>query len=244
MPLTGGGAFVVQPIDEFDAAAHYVPHTNILISRFRTRKGIMKLTDFMPIPFGGPEENETARHTLIRLIEIEKGEMEVRMRFEPRFDYARAETSLEGIECGVLAQGGDQSLALTATRPMDISNGKAFATWRLQAGEKICLRAGSSGVLGRCADLDMVPIDQTAAEEALEETADYWRTWLKQSETGCRWSFGHYQPMIERSALVLKLRSFHSTGAEKMQIMYGLRGERDLAGGGTASFVKATMREH
>jgi GH15 family glucan-1,4-alpha-glucosidase len=44
-----GGRFLVRPAGAFDSTAHYEPGTNVLVTRFRTRTGILRLTDFMHI---------------------------------------------------------------------------------------------------------------------------------------------------------------------------------------------------
>ena len=45
-----GGRFSITPTGEWDSVAQYLPNTNVLITKFRTREGTLKLTDFMPIP--------------------------------------------------------------------------------------------------------------------------------------------------------------------------------------------------
>jgi len=80
-----GGRFVVKPKGDFDSTSEYMAQTNILITRFRTRTGIMKVTDFMPIPRSGEGDKEE-RHILYRLIELEQGDMDIMVHFDPRFD--------------------------------------------------------------------------------------------------------------------------------------------------------------
>lgn len=53
-----GGYLAVRPREDFDSASKYLDRTNILITRFSTRKGVMKLVDFMPVPRSGPDEKE------------------------------------------------------------------------------------------------------------------------------------------------------------------------------------------
>ena len=61
-----GGRFSVSPADEeWDSTAEYMPNTNILFTRFRTRAGVMQVTDLMPIPIAGEEELEEERHILV-----------------------------------------------------------------------------------------------------------------------------------------------------------------------------------
>ena len=53
-----GGCFSISPLNKWDSVAQYLPSTNILKTRFRTRTGVMQITDFMPIPPSGDEELE------------------------------------------------------------------------------------------------------------------------------------------------------------------------------------------
>jgi GH15 family glucan-1,4-alpha-glucosidase len=78
-----GGRFSIHPIQEYDATASYLRETNVLVTRFRTRIGIFRVTDFMP---AGEKAEETGggRHRLYRFLEVEKGSVEVGMRLEPR----------------------------------------------------------------------------------------------------------------------------------------------------------------
>jgi len=206
-----GGRFVIGPEGEFDSASVYVPQTNILVTRFRNRKGIMKLIDFMLVPQTGTEGGEE-RHILHRLIELEKGEMDVSVLFEPRFDYARAETTVKRLEGGFIAEGGGRSIALMSTKDLENHDSGAKATWILKAGDKVSLRAGSTGRAGRCCDLDLLPADVREAEEDLRKTQEFWCEWLNKRETGRSFSYGYYKDMIDRSALVLKLLQFAPTG--------------------------------
>jgi GH15 family glucan-1,4-alpha-glucosidase len=207
-----GGRFVVQPKDEFDSVTHYVPQTNILTTRFRTRNGVMTLTDFMPVSMAQSKEKEEQRHTLYRLIEIDKGEVDVRVLFEPRFDYARSETEFSGIKHGVRAEGGGKSLALVSTEPLNLGRERATALWSLRAGDKVCLRLGSTGEQPVCTQQDFRRVDFEDAVAILKETEEYWRSWLGKSETGRTFPRVRSREMLERSALVLKLLFYGPTG--------------------------------
>ncbi|MCF8105126.1 MAG: DUF547 domain-containing protein [Desulfohalobiaceae bacterium] len=284
-----GGRLTIWPTAEFDSVSEYIPQTNILVTTFRTRTGVLKVTDFMPVLSGTGQDQQEERHVLYRLLEMDQGQMQVEMLFEPRFDYGRAETSILPIEGGVLAEGGGLSLALTGTQAMEAENEQAWARWSMQEGDKVSFRAGTSGKSGRCSQQDMIPCDIPSSLQALQETEKFWRSWLNQDETGRTLDYGCFRDMVERSALVLKLLYFEPEGtiaaaattslpeavggernwdyrytwirdtaftlqalfnlghmseiegylrwierilaeggAEKMQIMYGLRGERQL----------------
>jgi GH15 family glucan-1,4-alpha-glucosidase len=204
-----GGRFSVAPASEWDSAAGYVPDTNVLVTRFRTRTGVLHVTDFMPVSIGGsagPDAGDVESHELYRLIEVKEGAVGVSVLFEPRFDYARAETSLEGREFGVLATGEGESLALSSTRSIEVAGGGAAAVWKLREGERVWLHL----VYGKGEPRELRPED---AERALGDTKEFWESWLRKSETGRTLDLGPYQGMVNRSALVLKLLYYNPTGA-------------------------------
>jgi len=278
-----GGRFSISPLDDWDSVAEYIPETNILTTRFRTRTGVLQITDFMPIPFGGEEELEQEQHELYRLVEVINGELYVRAVFEPRFDYARARTSLEKRNRTIVARGNGESIVLSATHDFKLSDDKAEAKWSMSAGQQVWLHL-------RYGAEEPSELDREKAATSLRETDTYWRSWLRRGETGRVVDLGPYLKMINRSALVLKLlyynpagtiaaaattslpeeiggirnwdyrytwvrdtsftlqalfnlghlsethgylkwieRFLSEHGAGKMQIMYGLRGEADLA---------------
>lgn len=204
---TVGGRFTISPDGEWDSAATYVPGTNILVTTFRSPAGIMKLTDFMPIPGGTEEGDAPARLELYRLIEVTSGEVHVRTLFEPRFDYARAATSLQPAGPVIEATGGGERLILCSTGPdLEIGDGRAEGKWRMSAGDRVWLHL----LYGW--DQPM-RVDPAVAAGLLEETRAYWVDWLQRTETGHEFDFGPFKPMMDRSALVLKLLCFDPTGA-------------------------------
>lgn len=277
-----GGRFSITPVDEWDSVAEYIPGTNILQTRFRTRTGVMQITDFMHVKASGREEFEEEGQQLYRLIEISEGEVKAAIVFDPQFDYARTATRLEENGDGIIAKGNNKTIALSSSRKINISDGTVHGDWSLSRGEKVWLNL-------RFGEGEPDKLDQEKAEKALKDTETYWKNWLNISETGRTIRLGPYKDMVERSALVLKLLYYEPTGtiaaaattslpeeiggvrnwdyrytwvrdtsftlqalfnlghlsetegyirwiekllsehgAEKMQIMYGLRGEGDL----------------
>ncbi|MCG2720717.1 MAG: glycoside hydrolase family 15 protein, partial [Thermodesulfovibrionales bacterium] len=279
-----GGRFSVFPVDDWDSSARYLKNTNILRTSFRTRTGIMHLTDFMPVPLIEEDDMDAEHHELYRLIEIEKGTVDVRMIFEPRFDYAREIPSFDIGKRGVIAGGTDEVLALLVTKDVHFNTmeQRAEAEWKLSEGEKVWLYLHYGSKYA-------AEVDPERAEESLKNTRRYWENWSEKSETGVTVDLGRYQEMVNRSALALKLLYYNPAGtiaaaattslpektggvrnwdyrytwvrdtsftlqalfnlghlsetegylrwieklisrhgAEKLQIMYGLRGEEDL----------------
>lgn len=200
-----GGRFSIAPVEEWDSKCRYEPDTNVLTTVFRTRTGTVKTTDFMPVPLGGEADAEDEEHLLYRRVEGLEKTVDIRMVFEPRFDYARGKTTLKRDGQGVSASGGGRGIVLSCTRPMTVHDGRAEGRWLLAAGDTVwlLLRYGLKPGPG---------VAERKAENALRETGEYWRAWLKKSETGRTYELGPYENMVKRSALALKLLFHDPTG--------------------------------
>ena len=116
-----GGRFVVRPATACDASHAYVDRTNVLETTFETEAGTAVVTDFMPVR-EGQSPDERFQQSLYRKISVESGTVDLDVRFEPRFDYARATTVLERTDRGdveayekgsgvTTTDGTDQSVA-------------------------------------------------------------------------------------------------------------------------------------
>ncbi len=202
-----GGRFSVTPDTPWDSSQHYLPGTNLLVTTFRTVGGRLRLTDFMPVATGDDCLEERERQELYRCIEVTEGELPVRIDFQPSFDYARAETSLEMAANTIVAHGGGQRLVLQSHgNRLQVQDGRVSTRLQLSAGAKVWL-------LLVCGDEQPPALNADRAQETLEKTSAYWRGWLGRSETGQDHDFGPFAEMIERSSLLLKLLDFAPSGA-------------------------------
>jgi GH15 family glucan-1,4-alpha-glucosidase len=201
-----GGRFSISPTDKWDSVARYIPGTNILQTRFRTGAGITQITDFMPVSSSGNEELEDKNHDLYRCVQALEGDVRISTVFDPRFDYARADTRLESHSLRTVARGNGEILTLAYSREIDGLESGRGSLWRMKEGETVwfMLRYGDRGDLS---------VDSGKAEEALSATEAYWKGWLRKSETGRTVEPGPYRDMVERSALVLKLLYYEPTGS-------------------------------
>jgi GH15 family glucan-1,4-alpha-glucosidase len=202
-----GGRFAITPTAAYDSSTSYLPGTNILVTCFRTRGGLIRLTDFMPVAEKGEHHPQPGVTEIYRCLEGVAGEMELLIRFEPRFDYGRAATLLSRRNGALLAASCGEEVFLVAEElDFQVEGASATAFLRLIAGEKIWLRC--------CHGIPAQPsLDRSRAEMALRATERYWRNWLQRSETGLDLDPGPFGEMINRSALVLKLLEFAPTGA-------------------------------
>ena len=85
------GFFRIAPLDDdYEPTRRYLPGTNVLETTFRTPTGVLVLSDFFA--YRVPEPGEDAHsahpdHQLIRVARCTEGEVAVKMKVVPRFDY-------------------------------------------------------------------------------------------------------------------------------------------------------------
>ncbi len=199
-----GGHFAVRPTGSFESVQRYRDRTNVLETTVRTAGGEATVTDFMPVaeatdPDGPPP-------AVYRKLDCADGSIELEVRFEPRFDYARDVPELESTADGVVAIGDDDRVALSGDIALEPSadGHAASATVTLEAGETRWLVLGYG---------EAIPFDRSRFRERLADTVDYWRAWTHDCDgTDCPVG-GPWHDLAVRSSLVLKLLIHRETGA-------------------------------
>src|SRR5947207_5090763 len=83
-----GGRFTLEPDESFESARHYVGRTNVLQTTFTTSSGSVRVTDALDLQAGGL----LPWAELSRRVEGIAGEVALRWRVEPRFDWGRVST--------------------------------------------------------------------------------------------------------------------------------------------------------
>ncbi len=194
-----GGCFSIAPADDGIAPRQvYWPDTNVLVTRFLHERGVLQVTDYMPVG-----ECPQPAPRLVRVAEVVRGEMEVRVACRPAFDYARAEHTAEPAEGGVIFEGSGLRLGLATHCALDVEGGAATATLHLEAGDKVCF---GLYVLGEGEALP--PFGADVQQPLFDQTVAYWHSWIGR----CTYS-GRWREDVYRSALALKLMTFSPTGA-------------------------------
>lgn len=198
-----GGRFQITPtVEEVTFKQLYWPESNVLVTRFLSTAGVGEITDYMPVGGKGRVEG---RHQLVRRARVVRGSMPFRMVCQPAFNYARDTHKLQTTSEGVCFQSKDLQLGLATEVPLK-SDGRGGVSAEFTLGED------QSAIFL----LQMVPpgagcgpaVSESREAELFQETVDYWRGWL----SGCRYR-GRWREMVYRSALVLKLLTYHPTGA-------------------------------
>lgn len=198
-----GGYFQIVPVfGEMRNKQLYLPETNVLLTRFLSSEGVGELTDFMPA------EELYIGHVLVRRLTNVKGTATYRMACCPRFNYARDSHQTEIIDDKTVLfhSNGETNLSirLRSTVKIDLKENDAFAEFSLGLGE-------TADFMLELYSKDQPDVALSLHEiitRELEETMEYWKSWMGLSKYKGRW-----QEIINRSALVLKLLTCHHFGS-------------------------------
>jgi alpha,alpha-trehalase len=197
------GFFRIAPLDEdYQATRRYLPGTNVLETTFKTPAGTLVLTDFFVyrVESGHPD------HQLIRIVRCDEGEVAVKVKFVPRFDYGLTSPRLEKLADDlVIAYGGADALVLQSELPFGHAELSATEGNRtLQAEEEAFV------VLTYQLPHELEPrrLTHDEVKAKLEMTSSTWAAWADR----CTYD-GPYREQVVRSALVLKGLTNGPTGA-------------------------------
>ncbi|HKT67858.1 MAG TPA: glycoside hydrolase family 15 protein, partial [Terriglobales bacterium] len=202
-----GGYCAITPENVKQRSRRYLPGTNILETTFTTASGVLQLTDFMPLrrrhELTHAGQDVDSDHQLVRLLRCISGSVEVQVELRPTFDFARSETKAETRNRVLVFHTPHDELHAQGTALQVRNGGQASARVHLRAGEAnfVCLRHATPGSAA-------TPMDLPRAEALLDETQEYWETWLQ----SCHYS-GPYSDSVLRSALTSKLLTFEPSGA-------------------------------
>ncbi|MCH8076160.1 MAG: glycoside hydrolase family 15 protein, partial [SAR324 cluster bacterium] len=205
-----GGRFRIAPtLENVRHKQMYLPDTNVLITRFLSLDGLAEVSDFMPVEMVMPS------HELVRRAKCVRGEVKFEMLFQPRFDYGRADHTVEEIDGAyVFASKGEDktTIRLRCSVPVRIVDGVGHSEFVLRAGETATF-VMEEVIPGKASDFRNLSHTVTA----FKETVNYWRGWVGRSNYKGRWL-----EMVNRSALVLKLLTSQTHGSMVAAPTFGL----------------------
>jgi GH15 family glucan-1,4-alpha-glucosidase len=196
-----GGRFAIELPGEPGEAQidqRYLERTNILATRFQRPEGAFEVVDFMP-RYRTDDGHYHCPPDIVRLVRRLGGRPRFRLRYEPRLGYARFETRTvvdEGCLKSFTTSGQYESVYLYSS--LDLNALKQGA-WIELEGDAFLLLSYNQKLLEL--DLHRIVLE-------LERTKVYWLDWVERTVR-----FARYNDEIIRSALVLKLLTYHKTGA-------------------------------
>ncbi len=202
-----GGYCHVEPTgDRYTSSRDYVPDTLVLVTTFYSPGGEARLYDCFTMRSGGAQ---SPFRQLLRVVEGVRGEMELRVAVQARFDYGGVKPWLRhhGPEL-YSAVGGNDAIVLSGDLELQMVDRHDFeATFSVRAGQRRRL----SIVYFPPEDVDPEipsPPDADELDRRLEGTIDWWRRWSKKVKID-----GPFGPEARRSALALKALVHAPTGA-------------------------------
>src|SRR5580658_9705955 len=129
-----GGRFQIEPqLTNARIRQLYLPDTNILLTRHLAEEGVAELTDYMPIEKDAEQPNE-----IVRLVSVIKGNVDFKMRCQPRFNYGSSAHRTEisnGSAIFFPVSDGCPPMALYSTAVMTEQSQDVISEFSLQAGE-------------------------------------------------------------------------------------------------------------
>jgi GH15 family glucan-1,4-alpha-glucosidase len=197
-----GGSWTVAPEGVVRTSRAYRPRTNILVTRFETRSGVLEVADFMPVGrkrTAGVHDYVTlnAPGWLVRRFSCVAGWVRLVTRFCPREEGFRLEPpAITLCEGRVACEGG-----LSLWHGGEAAREEDGVTIRLDLRE---------GETESCVMTRIPPLVDPRAhcDDLLATTEAFWREWTEYSRYR-----GPYAEAVERSALALKLLTYAPTGA-------------------------------
>ena len=199
LDVAKGGHFALAPDGDAVTKQLYFPDTAVLITRFMSPGGVAEIYDFMPVE--RPWE-PTERHSIVRMVRAPRGEVTLGFEIAPRFDYGRADHTLDLTEHGAVFTSGGTMLTVGASVPMQRRGNDAAGTCTVRARDVVGF------VLEWGATSAPAPVTAAYLDQCFQATVRAWRSWLSASTYEGRW-----EDMVHRAAITLKLLSYAPTGA-------------------------------
>ena len=192
---TKGGSFGFDVPDGYAVRQSYVPHTNILSTRFASDEGEFEVLDYMPC-YRSFEKEHYLPAELYRSIRFVKGRPRFRIRYDPAPNYAQGEVRIRRtagfIESYSSADNKDRQY-LYSSIPLQAVAGREEI--RLEKDEFLLLSYNEK----------VIPIDIEREKIEYCRTLVYWLNWTNRTR-----QYTCYNEVVERSMLVLKLLSYYN----------------------------------
>lgn len=202
-----GGTFSIQPdLKHFKSKQMYLPDTNVLLTRFLSEKGIVEVTDFMPVHTGNAGDPDF----LIRRVTGVRGTVSMQLHCMPRAHYAQNPHELRIENNRALFSADGMELTLWAGTTLHASGTDVTAEFQIEAGQQIDF------VFGEARALQNQTLDEFVNAH-LRDTIRFWKDWIDQSSYRGRWT-----EMVNRSALILKLLTSSKYGSMVAAPTFGL----------------------
>ena len=219
-----GGSFRLEADGLRPDGRSYLPHSAVLETRLTASGGSLAVTDFAAIEgrLDGDTPTPFARQKLVRLVRCTGGRVELVLRVSARPGYAtvpRPRLTLVGPPGArrrtLELRAAGRTIDLAATRDWDRTRaGDAIQHVTLAEGDEIgvAIDYGPGDLAGEGVEHGDGHHDAPVTIDLLhawrDDTVRFWERW-----TAINTYDGPYRSQVERSAITLKLLTYHPTGA-------------------------------
>lgn len=193
-----GGSFEFLVSDDYTVSQHYYENTSILITAFSDGDNAFEVRDFMP-RYIKDDGSSYSPPEIVRYLKLIKGKPEFRVKYDPKLEYALAET---------LTYVKDNFI-ISLTRSKKFDSLYFYSNLDLESvynGDPISLTGDGFFQISYNEKIFFPTASKVALE--LERTKVYWLNWSDKTI-----SYQKYNKEIVRSAITLKLLSYERTGA-------------------------------
>jgi GH15 family glucan-1,4-alpha-glucosidase len=170
----------------------YIDGSLVLETTWRTDKGTVRVTDFMPPRNVQPD--------LVRIVEGVDGEVDMEMELVVRFDYGRLIPWARRAGGDLLFISGPDALLLRTHAPLEGEDGRTLSRFTVRQGEFV------NFVLSWSPSYEPMHEPPHGAS-VLDDTVDWWRTWSDKVAYD-----GPWRDEVTRSLTVLKALTYAPTG--------------------------------
>jgi GH15 family glucan-1,4-alpha-glucosidase len=183
-----GGSFSIAPqMKDAVTKQLYLPDTNVLVTRFFSDEGIAEIIDYMPLHENG---------ALVRRVSTIRGKLDYKLKCAPRFNYALSKHKIEKKDHSFLFIPEDttqNTLTFHGHGDLQIEGDDITASFSLKEDDVSCFILGAE---------KESPNEDAAefVERTYRATINFWQKWIAQADYE-----GHWEEVVRRSALTLKL---------------------------------------
>jgi alpha,alpha-trehalase len=193
-----GGSFSILTGNGYRISQSYFYRTNILHTEFASEEGVFEVIDFMPRYKTGDNEY-FAPAEIYRYIRLKSGNPKFRIKYRPAFNYGRDKVAHTREDNYIRTYS-----KVTPTECIYLYS-SLDADAILELGE---ITLSSNQFLLLSYNQKIINIDLNRVYLEYERTKVYWLNMTNRSK-----KYEKYTEEIIRSILVLKMMSFHTTGA-------------------------------
>jgi GH15 family glucan-1,4-alpha-glucosidase len=193
-----GGEFSFEVSDKYSITQKYVENTNILSTLFTSDEGSFEVLDFMP-RYKLNDENHYLPPEIYRYIKLLSGKPTFRINYNPKMKYAEKEVVHSIKKRFIRTHNVDDILDCVYLYT-------SFQFALILGKKEVVLENDQFILLSNNQKLITIDIERVSLE--YNRTKIYWLNWVNRSK-----KFKVHNTIVTRSMLVLKLMSFHPTGA-------------------------------